>query len=237
MNRALVLHTFRQRLFRPVPFALALCTFFSCLIASVFEKDDLSPDLLPFLATILVWALAAGVIGREVENGSLHLLLARPVSRSSYLVSRLMGTWLAFVLVVLGTWVCTQAIVALIGGSHDVETSSVQVFRPLLSGTWFIVLILALSTVASGYADVGLLLLLLVFPKLLFGLGELLDLKWLQEAGFFLAKQVYNQVQIFAWSLADWDWRALLRYTSNLTLVLAAAFWYFNRREIGYGHD
>lgn len=237
MNWPLVLHTFRQRLFRPVPLFVALGTFVLPLVTSIFEKDDLTPEQLPFFVPILSWALAAGVVGREMENGSLHLLLARPLSRSCYLFSRLSGTWLAFFLVVFASWFATIGAVALVGGSPEVTTSSAQLFSLLLLGTWWIVLILALSTTAPGYSDLGLLLLLIIFPMLSAGLGKLLELGWLQEAGFFLAKQVLNEVKIFDWAFSDSDWRALLRYASNVTLVLGAAFWYFNRRELGYGRD
>ncbi|MFN3413809.1 MAG: ABC transporter permease subunit [Thermoanaerobaculum sp.] len=237
MNRALVLHTFRQRLFRPVPLVVALGTFVLPLVASIFEEDDLTPEMLPFFVGILSWALAAGVVGREMENGSLHLLLARPLTRSCYLFCRLSGTWLAFFSVVSASWIATIGAVALVGGSLEVATSSARLFSLLLRGTWWIVLISALSTVAPGYSDLGLLLLVIVFPMLPAGLGKLLELGWLEQAGFFVANQVFNEVRIFDWSFSDWDWRALLRYASNLTLVLAAAFWYFNRRELGYGRD
>ncbi|BCW94049.1 MAG: hypothetical protein KatS3mg007_1943 [Thermoanaerobaculum sp.] len=237
MNWPLVLHTFRQRLFRRVPIALAISTFLLCLLPSILEKDDFTREVLSSFAPILAWALAAGVVGREMENGSLHLLLARPITRSCYLFSRLSGTWLAFFLVVFASWFATIGAVALMGGSLEVATSSARLFSLLLLGTWWIVLILALSTTAPGYSDLGLLLLLIIFPMLPAGLGKLLELGWLQEAGFFLAKQVLNEVRIFDWAFSDSDWRALLRYASNVTLVLGAAFWYFNRRELGYGRD
>lgn len=237
MNRALVVHTFRQRLLRPFPLGLALFTLLLCPLVSIFERDDLTPELLSFLAPVLAWALAAGLVGREVENGSLHLLLARPLSRSRYLFSRLLGTWLAFFSVVLASWFAGVAAAALAGGSPEVETSGAHLLRFVLAGSWWIVVLLALSTAAPGYSDLGLLLLLVIFPSLLLGLGKMLELQWLRETGAFLAKQVTNGVRIFDWSLAEWDWRAMLRFGSNLTLVLAAAFWYFNRRELGYGRD
>lgn len=237
MNWPLVSHTFRQRLFLPVPLVLALCTFISCLGASIFEKNDLTQEVLPIFVPLLAWALAAGLVGREVDNGSVHLVLARPVSRSSYLLSRLAGTWLAFFSVLLASWLAALAVVALVGGSPEVGTSAAQLLRLVLAGAWWIAVLLALSTLTPGYSDVGVLLLIAIFPWALVELGKLLELRWLREIAFFFAKQVVNGVRIPDWSLSDWDWRALLRYASNVTLVLAAAFWYFNRRELGYGRD
>lgn len=51
-----------------------------------------------FLAALLAIFLASGAVGTEVDSGVLHAVLARPLSRTSWLAQR----WLAFMLVTVG---------------------------------------------------------------------------------------------------------------------------------------
>lgn len=51
-----------------------------------------------FLAAMLAIFLASGAVATEVDSGVLHAVLARPLSRTSWLAQR----WLAFVLVTVG---------------------------------------------------------------------------------------------------------------------------------------
>jgi len=68
--------------------------------------------LLPVLLAIFGIGLGANLIGREEQQGTLELLLARPVSRTKLLFSKLFAgalamLWLGFVALVIG-WLCLR---------------------------------------------------------------------------------------------------------------------------------
>jgi ABC-type transport system involved in multi-copper enzyme maturation permease subunit len=69
-----------------------------------------------FLAALLAIFLASSAVAAEIDSGLLHAVLARPLSRTSWLAQR----WLAFVLISVGyVALMTAAVMAISGGiSH-----------------------------------------------------------------------------------------------------------------------
>jgi ABC-2 type transport system permease protein len=69
--------------------------------------------LLPLLLSIFSIGLGANLLGREEQQGTLELLLARPVSRTKLLLSKLLAgvvglTWLGFIALTVA-WACLRA--------------------------------------------------------------------------------------------------------------------------------
>jgi ABC-type transport system involved in multi-copper enzyme maturation permease subunit len=91
-----------------------------------------------FLAALLAIFLSSSAVASEIDSGVLHAVLARPLSRTSWLAQR----WLAFVLLSVGyVLVMTAAIMTITGG--------VAGYAPLSIGRALTVLALELAVLLS----------------------------------------------------------------------------------------
>lgn len=237
MNRVLVMNTIRQRLLEPFPLAASLATVGACVGVSVAEKADMSPEILALFLPIAAIALTSGIIGRDVQNGSIHLLLARPITRSRFLASRIGGVLFTLALLGLVPWAISAGTALAFGAEVDLAFSSAKIFAAFLQAAWFSVLLSALSVVMPGHRDALVLVLLFLASGLLVETGARLHLEWLRSLALWIGRQAFGQVSLTGWDLGFWPWKSLLRYASNLVVTLAFGFWAFNRRELGYGRD
>ncbi len=108
---------------------------------------------LHFLAAFLAIVMAIGAVAPEIESGALHALLARPVSRRSFLL----GRWLALALllvayaVLMGAAILTIARLAVgyqpLSGPRAISLIAVEAVLLLTLGLWGST---RLSTVANG---------------------------------------------------------------------------------------
>ena len=95
-----------------------------------------------FLAALLAIFLSSSAVATEIDSGLLHAVLARPLSRTSWLAQR----WLAFVLVTVGyVTLMTLAVIGIAGAIAD--------YAPLDAGRAIAVVALELAVLLS----VGLL--------------------------------------------------------------------------------
>lgn len=95
-----------------------------------------------FLAALLAIFLASSAVASEIDSGVLHAVLARPISRTSWLAQR----WLAFVVISVGYVLTMTAVVLLIA-------DAVAGYAPVDVGRALAVLALELAVLLS----VGLL--------------------------------------------------------------------------------
>lgn len=95
-----------------------------------------------FLAAMLSIFLASSAVASEIDSGLLHAVLARPLSRTSWLAQR----WLAFVVLSVGY-------VTLMAGAVMLIANGIADYVPLAAGRALIVLALELAVLLS----VGLL--------------------------------------------------------------------------------
>jgi ABC-type transport system involved in multi-copper enzyme maturation permease subunit len=96
-----------------------------------------------FLAAMLAIFLASGAVASEIDSGLLHAVLARPLSRTSWLAQR----WLAFVVISVGYVTVTATAVMLIA-------NAIANYVPLSAGRALAVMALELAVLLS----VGLLM-------------------------------------------------------------------------------
>jgi Cu-processing system permease protein len=95
-----------------------------------------------FLAAMLSIFLASGAVASEIDSGLLHAVLARPLSRTSWLAQR----WLAFVVISVGY-------VTLMTGAVMLIANAIADYVPLSAGRALAVMALELAVLLS----VGLL--------------------------------------------------------------------------------
>ncbi len=230
-------HTVRQRLLRPLPLALCLGTVVASVVASLWTTEEVSGPMGAAFLPLLAVVLAAGLIGRDVENGSMHLLLARPLTRSQLLAGRVFGVLVVLLATGLAGWALSAGGAWLRGGDVDWATSSATMAEHFLRASWWVALLVAGSVALSGYRDVALFFGAFLVAELLSAIGENTGLRWFLRAGLWLFRELTFAPHLESWSLGNSAARQLLHYASNVTLALAFAFWYFNRREMGYGRE
>jgi ABC-type transport system involved in multi-copper enzyme maturation permease subunit len=91
-----------------------------------------------FLAALLAIFLSSSAVASEIDSGVLHAVLARPLSRTSWLAQR----WLAFVLISVGY-------VLLMTGAITAIARGVAGYAPLSVGRALLVLALELAVLLS----------------------------------------------------------------------------------------
>lgn len=96
------------------------------------------------LASLLTILLASSAVASEVDSGLLHAVLARPISRTSWLAQR----WLAFAVIVVGYVVAMGAAVLVIAGSIA-DFAPLDPARALAIVTLEMLVLLALGMLAS----------------------------------------------------------------------------------------
>jgi ABC-type transport system involved in multi-copper enzyme maturation permease subunit len=131
---------------------LALFSFgFNALYTRVAEEADrlavglaasvmtiLGLYVVRFLAALLAIFLSSSAVASEIDSGVLHAVLARPLSRTSWLAQR----WLAFVLISVGY-------VLLMTGAITAIARGVAGYAPLSVGRALLVLALELAVLLS----------------------------------------------------------------------------------------
>jgi Cu-processing system permease protein len=196
-------------------------------------------------ASLAVIVLGAGVVSRDVSSGAVQMILARPLTRTEYLLGRWLG-----VLAALGVFLATAgALVLLLSFAvfpafhwSAEPLSAAGLLRgaaaALLDGALFSASLLCLSTFLPGYGD------LIAYFLAVVGLGAA------QSVGAALRRPSISEAAIALRDnlMPDPDWNALLsgqsssfepvgRWGLALAGLLLVAALVFRRREFAYGHD
>jgi ABC-type transport system involved in multi-copper enzyme maturation permease subunit len=98
----------------------------------------LSLYVVRFLAAMLAIFLASSAVASEIDSGLLHAVLARPLSRTSWMVQR----WLAFVVISIGY-------VTLMAGAVMLISNGIAGYVPLAAGRALAILALELAVLLS----------------------------------------------------------------------------------------
>ncbi len=232
MNPTLVLAHLRQRLTSPIRLAfLAATFFFPLLFVAAAPGMGLSQihDSLPF-----VLILGSGMIGLDVSSGVLQLVLARPVTRREYAISRWLAT--AFGAAAFSTIQVTLAsmILVLRGGTVNAESVAATLLATWSSAFGASAVLMALSTLVPGLADLGLFVMIMISTSVLQMIGSAARLSWVTRAGVVVGESlnpVLDWSRIFGGSVS---WHELAAYASTVTLALAVGIFVLNRKELSY---
>jgi len=228
MNRALILATLQQRVTSPVRMVVLFFLFaFPLLGAWAMRSPRGLGD--PFMIALV---LGAGAIGQDLSSGVLQLTLARPVTRSSYVLSKwaaiaIASAGIALIQVALGT--------LLLSGRGDVMTASAiarTAGETLLSAAGVAGTLVLFSSLLPGLGDLALFLLIGLGGSLIGFLGQTRAVPLLMHAGQELTSFAVPHAVLSLESPASVY--ALAAFASNLALSLALAIAVLNRRELSY---
>jgi ABC-type transport system involved in multi-copper enzyme maturation permease subunit len=196
-------------------------------------------------ASLAVIVLGAGVVSRDVSSGAVQMILARPLTRTDYLLGRWLGVLAALCvfLATAGALVLLLSLAVFPAFGWFAEPLSVQGLlrggaAALLDGALFSATLLCLSTFLPGYGD------LIAYFLVVVGLGAA------QSVGTGLRRPELSEAALAVREnlMPDVDWDALLsgqsralepvgRWVLAVAVLLLVAALIFRRREFAYGHD
>jgi ABC-type transport system involved in multi-copper enzyme maturation permease subunit len=232
----------RQKFGSPV--VVALLALLALLIAFTAGADGARGRAFQTASLALI-VLGAGAVSRDVSSGAVQMILARPLSRTDYLLGRWLGVLAAFgvFLAVAAALVVLFAFAIFPALRANVEPLSVAALLrggagALLDGLLFSATLLCLSTFLPGYGDLVAYFLAVVGLGALQGLGGALQRPQLTSAALLVRDNL----------MPDPDWNAILsgqssslepvgRWALAVAVLLLTAAVLFRRREFAYGHD
>jgi len=181
----------------------------------------------------LALILGAGIIGRPASNGTLALVLSRPVPRVSYVLTR----WFAVATLASALALLKLGVEALLTQPSAAGWGHVgfAAAEDVLSATCAAAVLTFLSSLVGGLGDVALLAILRIVAKVLQGLGGFLSKPALSWLGYHLRDLLVPPLDLeTVFRSTPISWLAIVTYLSTLTLCLAAATEIMCRREISY---
>lgn len=197
LNKPVYLNTLRSFLDAPlrlVLLALVLLAFYGLaasqgdpLQGSLGMGPDGQAKLLALMAslgnkvlTAMVWLLGYGLVSREASRGSIQLVLLRPLSRASYVLSK----WAALVSLAWGATLAVHLIFLVRGWMPLLGPSQwgLVLGAQLLQVAALAAVLTLLSCVPVGFGELGLLLLGWLGLLLLGAYAQRLDWVWLTQA-------------------------------------------------------
>lgn len=138
-----------------------------------------------YLLTMMLWLLGLGLISRDISSGSIQLVLLRPLTRATYVLSK----WAALVSVGVAVLLFMHAsYMAHHGVNAEAASSLLLIFAAQCLQVAAIAAIIALfSTVPINFGELGLLILCSVVFLML----KLINLRY--------GLELVNQVLDYAW--------------------------------------
>ena len=219
---------------------------------NAYEVDMISPPIIA-LAYTLLWSV--GVIGREVQNGTIGLVFTRPITIANYVVSK----WFAVSFAAAICSVQAGVIEHLISSFYNPSLLfSLEFFSNCCERVFicfgFAAVMVMLSSLVSGMKDIAVL----AGFALLWGITNMIGGMLRSDLGIFnqyanviypLAGLVdlYNKMMIQAFfpslsiePMLDLNFLylpAILNYGALVTACLASSIFLLNRKEFSYAAD
>jgi ABC-type transport system involved in multi-copper enzyme maturation permease subunit len=225
MIGVLLWNSWRDRLTRPILVFLMIVGGASMFIASF---AGLSDDLLN-PAGFMTLIFAVGSIGRDLSSGTLALLFTRPLQRWLYVASRWLGAGIASTVASALHILIQFLILRSLGKAPPIADIAAMIFEATTTAFGLAAVIVLLSTLVPGLADVGLWI----------GIRVLLGL----AGGAGVPQRLREQLDALTSPELAWAtiasggtdaWFAMASYASNVSLCLALAVAVINRKELSY---
>ena len=202
----------RKKTFIVMSIITVLYLVFWAMLLHYFQSSQLgarSADLKPLASVILTQTglqfssmlmclltivLGAGAVASELENGMIHAILSRPLSRGEYLLGKLAGLSILIA-------ACTTALFAailLIGRAYSLDTITALSFAQVFNGWIIYTLVPLILLCLTLYGSITLKVvpngLLMIFIYLLGNIGGMVEMignyinsKAVDSAGIFLS--------------------------------------------------
>ena len=221
--RALVAVTWRERLLRPW-FGVLLVVLCATQVTMALSMENLNDP-----GFLLVLLIGGGAIGKDVSSGVLPLMFTRPLVRGHYVLAKWFALASAIAILSVATLLVQAGFLAHRGMGLPGAEVAAAVFTSVSSAFGITAVLLPLSVVAAGYADVLIWI----------GLGVAADAR----AQPHPAARGRGVASMFLNPSLDWGamfgagsvgWFRLFSYLSTVTLCLGLAVLAANRKELSY---
>ena len=184
---------------------------------------------LPLLLGIYAVVYCGGLVSKEVERGTLDVVLSQPVKRTTFLLSKLAG----FMTLALAVTVASTLALLLGAITVDVDVSVANLVAVHAVAFLLAAAIAGYSTLAScvsldpgrSLAAAGILTAFSYFANVL---GSAIEgIGWLKYASLFY---YYDSLQVLADGAVNWTGVAV--YVAVFAVTLAASVVVFRRRDL-----
>lgn len=223
----------RQRLQSPLRVLLIGFMFVSMLMVAMVTKQI---AVLSGSPVVFALVLAAGAIGQEVSSGVLTLTFARPVTRTTFVLSRWLGAaGFASALGLVQAALALMAIAARSGPAPTAAEVAALAIECVLSSAAGAAVMVMLSSLVNGLGDVALWALASVSGGIAGLAGQAQRWPVLIRAAAEIDLTLNPKLQAgWLFGLGDPQPYTLIAVLSTTALGLAVAVWVVNRKELSY---
>lgn len=233
MNRTLILAFWRERFTSLVRLALLITTWGFPILFALYQSPVRVPGAGDFFGAFMV--LGAGVIGRDLSTGVLQLILARPVTRQEYVLSR----WAALGSAGFGVGFLGWLIVlpfSISSGGMTIGEALLGLIDIAFAAYGFAAVITGFSALLPGFGDLAILLMGTLTASTVSFLGSALKQPELRRVGTEFSMTLFPTVESGRLFLdGTFHFYPLVCWVSTLFLGLLLAVYAMNHREFSYG--
>ena len=234
MNPALIVYFLKERLLSPIRLGLLALFLVIPLVSRVIHPECDLPGTADVFWLVLI--LGAGIIGRDLSSGVLQLLLARPIRRSTYVLSR--WTALGSAAGALGflLWALTLLIAVIHGSELPALREILFNLIELQFAAFGVAAVLVFfSSCLGGFGDLALFLVGGMVISLLGMVGRWRHIPVLLVLAKHLFISLMPHLELAPLFKGEHDALVLLvSWISTVTLSLALAIVLMNRKEFSY---
>jgi ABC-2 type transport system permease protein len=185
--------------------------------------------LWPLLAIFLVVSLAGSLITKEIEKGTIEILLSRPISRIRLYLARYFGALLSFIFFTVLSFVVLPVFAELYDVAYRIEHYSVTAFGALLFGATILSVSFMVASFFSErnrtYIVLGGGLFIMYFANIVTNFNESLEnLKYISFFHYFDAEMLMVRAEI--------DQLSMWVFLGVTVLSTCIGLYYFNKRDI-----
>ena len=203
-----------------------------CLGAFFSARFDTLAAVWPPLIAILAVVLGCAPIGPEFSSGTLQLILVKPVNRSAYLLSRVVGVVAAVWLVAVAA--CGSELLgrALTGEPIRASFLGTTLLNVGIQSILIVSLLTFFGTFLRAYFNVAIYMLIQI------AIGVTLSLSAMGRR-FPVVRRVLEEIlnNLFPEALPNLSVPWTLMVLSNAAVALVLGCLIFRRREVPYGGD
>ena len=231
MNLTLVAALLAQRA-RSLPRVVLLLAFFTLpLLVMAFARGTGLALLRSGAGFAIV--IGSGLIGQDLSSGTLQLLVARPVTRTEYVLSRWLGAGLSASCLVAVQIAIGAGLMAMHGEPPAARDGAIFAGEQVLAALGTTSVLVLLSAILPGIGDIlGIVGATILASALQLG-AALLKAPWVGRAGVEIGRFIAPTLAlgpIFGGGAVSWF--EVVSYFSTVTLCVALAIVIMNRREL-----
>lgn len=182
----------------------------------------------------LTLALAAGMIGQDVSSGVLHLLFARPVTRSQYVLSRWLSVTIAASALAILQLAAAWMLLSMRGHPPETQPMVLMMAQRVLEVVQIAAVMALLSSLVNGVGDLGLWFVITLSGGIFQLAAQAKGWGWLNRVGTEVSLIVGPQPGLIALAGGTGGWTPLATTLSIAALALLGAVLLVNRKELSY---